>query len=159
MSVEIVQLLVSPVHRYEGRPADGPLPAPPGELVDSIEIRAGLGVVGDRYFGRRAHRDAAVTIIAAESLPPGVDLVQTRRNILLRGADVDALVGLTIALDSGTGPVSLRVHRPANPCAWLDVVVGPGTRLALRGKGGVRCEPLTDGRLRVGPVTLDVTDA
>lgn len=157
MSVEIVQLLVSPVHRYEGRPADGPAPAPPGELVESVVIRAGLGVVGDRYFGRRAHRTAAVTIIAAESLPPGVDLVQTRRNILLRGADVDGLVGATIALDSGAGPVSLRVHRPANPCGWLDVVIGPGSRKALRGKGGVRCEPLTDGTLHLGPVVLQVS--
>jgi hypothetical protein len=158
MSVEIVQLLVSPMHRYEGRPADGPLPAPPGELVESVEIRAGLGIVGDRYFGKRAHRDAAVTIMAAESLPPGTDLIQTRRNILLRGAQIDALVGSTISLDSGTGAVSLRVHRRANPCAWLDVVIGPGSRTALRGKGGVRCEPLTDGRLRLGPVELMVCD-
>jgi hypothetical protein len=158
MSVEIVQLLVSPVHRYEGRPADGPAPAAPNELVDAIEIRARLGIVGDRYFNHRAHRNAAVTIIAAESLPAGVDLVQTRRNILLRGADVDAMIGTTIALDSGDGPVRLRVHRPANPCAWLDVVIAPGARKALRGKGGVRCEPLTDGVLRVGPATLTVAD-
>src|SRR3954453_13574656 len=100
MSVEIVQLLVSPVHRYEGRPADGPLPAPPGELVESMSIRAGLGAVGDRYFNRPAHRKAAITIIAAESLPPGADLTQVRRNVLLRGADVDAWIGSTIALDS-----------------------------------------------------------
>ena len=156
MSVEIVQLLVSPIHRYVGRPADGPAPAPPGELVESVEIRAGLGVVGDRYFGRRAHRDASVTIIAAEWLPAGADLVQTRRNVLLRGADVDGLVGTTIALDSGAGPVRLRVHRAARPCAWLDVTIAAGTRRALQGHGGVRCEPLSDGRLRIGPVELAV---
>ncbi|HXT88999.1 MAG TPA: hypothetical protein VN714_07050, partial [Trebonia sp.] len=63
---EILQLLASPVYRYEGRPADGPAPAPAGELVEEIEIRAGMGVVGDRYFGQRAHREAAVTLIASE---------------------------------------------------------------------------------------------
>jgi hypothetical protein len=154
---EILELLSSPVHRYEGRPSDGPAPAPPGELVDSVEVRAGLGIVGDRYFGRSAHRDASITLIAAESLPDGIGLGQTRRNVLVRGIPVDALVGRTLTLDSGFGPVVLAVRRPANPCAWLDVVIAPGTRTALRGKGGVRCVPLTDGRLAVGPVEWSVS--
>ncbi|MEV5692719.1 hypothetical protein [Micromonospora globbae] len=40
---QIVLLLASPVHRYLGRPADGPAPASPGELVGEIRLRAGLG--------------------------------------------------------------------------------------------------------------------
>ena len=47
---EIVELLASPVHRFEGRPADGPAPAPEGELVEEVRIRAGLGIVGDRQW-------------------------------------------------------------------------------------------------------------
>src|ERR1041384_2142899 len=104
---EIVQLLASPVHRFEGRPVDGPAPAPPGEIVERIEVRAGLGIVGDRYFGKQAHRDASVTVLARESLPPGADLVQVRRNILLSGVAVDDLVGEVLVLDSGDGPVRL----------------------------------------------------
>ncbi|MER7893175.1 molybdenum cofactor biosysynthesis protein [Micromonospora sp. NPDC094482] len=150
----IVQLLASPVHRYVGRPADGPAPAPPGELVEEIRIRAGLGIVGDRYFGRPAHREASVTVIAQESLPPGGELVQVRRNVLTSGIPVDDLVGSVLVLDSGDGPVRLRVNRPANPCAWMDVAVGPGAWRAMRRRGGVRCTPLTDGILRVGPVDV-----
>src|ERR1700754_2833663 len=108
---EIIELLASPVHRYEGRPSDGPAPAPPGELVEEIEIRAGLGIVGDRYFGRPAHRDASVTMIARESLPPGVGLAQVRRNILLAGVAVDDLVGGVLTLDSGSGPVRFALRR------------------------------------------------
>ncbi|MFG3701804.1 molybdenum cofactor biosysynthesis protein [Micromonospora sp. NPDC047620] len=152
----IVQLLASPVHRYVGRPADGPAPAPPGELVEEVRVRAGLGIVGDRYFGKPAHREASVTVIAQESLPPGVDLVQVRRNVLTAGIAVDELVGSVLTLDSGEGPVSLRVNRPARPCAWMDVTVGPGAWKALRGRGGVRCTPLNDGVLRVGPVDVTV---
>jgi hypothetical protein len=152
----IVQLLVSPIHRFEGRPAIGPLPAPPGELVESVQIREGLGIVGDRYFGKPAHRNASITAIAEESLPPGADLVQVRRNILVSGIDVDALVGSVLTLDSGDGPVALQVRRPASPCAWMDVMIGPGSRKALRGKGGVRCVPLNDGVLRVGPVQVTI---
>ena len=153
---EIVQLLASPVHRYEGRPSDGPAPAPPGELTAQIRLRAGLGIVGDRYFAKPAHRDASVTIIARESLPAGTDLVQTRRNVLVTGIAVDDLVGSVLTLDSGDGPVRLRVRRRANPCAWMDVAIAPGAFKALRGKGGVRCVPLDDGVLRVGPVTVEI---
>ncbi|RKN43543.1 molybdenum cofactor biosysynthesis protein [Micromonospora endolithica] len=153
---EIVQLLASPVHRLAGRPADGPAPAPPDELVGEIQLRAGLGVVGDRYFAKPAHRNASVTIIARESLPPGVDLVQVRRNILTAGLSVDDLIGAVLTLDSGDGPVRLRVNRPANPCAWMDVTIGPGAFRALRRRGGVRCTPLDDGVLRLGPVRATV---
>ncbi|MEV4809063.1 molybdenum cofactor biosysynthesis protein [Micromonospora avicenniae] len=152
----IVQLLASPVHRYVGRPADGPAPAPEGELVEEFHIRAGLGIVGDRYFGRPAHREASVTLIAQESLPSGADLRQVRRNVLTAGIAVDDLVGAVLVLDSGAGPVRLRVNRPANPCAWMDVAIGPGAWKALRRRGGVRCTPLTDGVLRVGPVEVAI---
>ncbi|MBT0774084.1 molybdenum cofactor biosysynthesis protein [Kineosporia sp. J2-2] len=154
----IVELLVSPLHRYEGRPADGPAPVPDGapddELVGRIAVRARLGITGDRYFGKTAHRDAAVTLIASESLPPGVGLIQVRRNILLQGVDVDSMVGRTLTLDSGSGPVSFEVRRRANPCAWMDVVIGPGAFRALRGRGGIRCVPVNDGELRLGPVDV-----
>lgn len=154
---EIVQLLVSPVHRYEGRPGDGPAPAPAGELVATAEVRAGLGLVGDRFFAAPAHRLASVTMMAAESLVLGADLSQTRRNVLLRGVEIDALIGRDVTLDCGEGAVVLRVHRAANPCAWMDVMIGPGAMAALRGRGGVRCEPLTDGVLRVGPVAVEIS--
>jgi MOSC domain-containing protein YiiM len=156
---EILELLASPVHRFGGRPGDGPAPAPEGELVSEVRIRAGLGIVGDRYFAQPAHRDASVTVIAAASLPAGVGLLAVRRNILLSGVPVDDLVGQVLTLDSGDGPVRLMVTRKAHPCAWMDVTVGPGAWKALRGKGGVRCTPLDDGILRVGPVAASVVAA
>ncbi len=153
---EIIELLASPGHRFEGRPSDGPRPAPEGELVDAIHLRAGLGIVGDRYFARPAHRDASVTVISQESLPPGTGLVAVRRNILLAGLIVDDLIGSVLTLDSGDGPVRLQVNRKAHPCAWMDVTVAPGAWKALRGKGGIRCTPLDDGLLRRGPVQATV---
>ncbi|OIJ64242.1 hypothetical protein [Streptomyces mangrovisoli] len=158
--VEVVQLLVSAAHRYAGRPGDGPSPGPEDERVERVTVRAGLGLVGDRYFARPAHRDAAVTIMAAENLPvgidPAVDLRGTRRNILLRGVDIDSLIGSRVSLDCGTGPVEFALNRAARPCAWMDAVIGPGAQRALRGKGGVRCTPLTDGVLTVGPAAFAV---
>ncbi|PXA72736.1 MOSC domain-containing protein [Cryobacterium arcticum] len=161
--VEIVLLLASAVHRYEGRPADGPLPAVGEESHASIRLRAGLGIVGDRHFGQRAHVHASVTVMNAAvleqvaddlGLPRTLAPISTRRNILLRGVDVDALRGAEFSLDTGDGPVRFRANRPANPCAWMDVVLAPGAHRALRGRGGMRCEPLTDGTLRLGPARM-----
>lgn len=97
-----------------------------------------------------------MTVIAQESLPPGVDLTQVRRNVLTSGPAVDDLVGRVPVLDSGAGPVRLRVATRAHPCAWMDVTVGPGAWKSLRGRGGIRCEPLTGGLLRVGRLAVTV---
>ncbi|MFS2074017.1 molybdenum cofactor biosysynthesis protein, partial [Curtobacterium sp. CT11-133] len=143
--VEIALLLVSRRHRYEGRPADGALPALDGEpddLRERVELRAGLGIVGDRYFASRAHVHASVTVIGLEGLDAvaaelgaAVDPVATRRNVFLRGVDVEALRGQPFALDSGQGVVRFRGYRPANPCAWMDHEVAPGAFRAMRGRG------------------------
>ena len=171
MLVEIVGLLVSPVHVYDGRPDDGPRADPDGRRSACVQVRAGLGIVGDRYYGRPAHRRAAVTLFAAESvdaiaselaLPDVPDPLLTRRNVVLRGFPVDRLAagrataGAVFSLDSGDGPMRFRAHRPANPCRWMDVVLAPGAFRAMRGRGGVRCEPLDDGVLRLGPAHLRV---
>jgi MOSC domain-containing protein YiiM len=163
--MEIVSLLASPVHRYEGRPRDGALPFAGPESFQRLELRAGLGVVGDRYFAKPAHAQASVTLFAIESLEHVAeslgleaipDAVKTRRNIVTRGLDVDSLRGSTFTLDTGSGPVEFRAHRPANPCAWMDEELAPGAFRALRGRGGMRCAPLTDGLLQVGPVEFAV---
>ncbi|MGY1670595.1 MOSC domain-containing protein [Geodermatophilus sp. SYSU D00710] len=159
--VEVVGLLVSPVHRYDGRPA-GVVPPQDGDRVTRVEVRAGHGIVGDRYAGRPAHRDASVTVLAAESVEAlaeelgagPLDPLLARRNVVLRGAEVEALRGEVFSLDCGEGVVVLRGGRPANPCAWLDTVLAPGAHRGMRGRGGVRCAPLTDGVLRLGAAVL-----
>jgi hypothetical protein len=40
----------------------------------------------------------------------------------------------------------------------MDVTIGPGAWKALRGKGGIRCTPLNDGILRVGPVAASLPE-
>ncbi len=159
--MRIERLVVSPRHAYEGRPSDGPVPVETSSPA-SIELRAGFGVVGDRYAGRAAHRDAALTIIAAEALEavadelgvPPFDPALARRTVVTRGLDVEALRGTDVLLDSGDGPVLLGGRRPAAPCAWMDAVLAPGAHAALRGRAGVRFAVLGSGTLRVGPLAV-----
>jgi MOSC domain-containing protein YiiM len=172
--VEIVALMVSPVHAFEGRPQDGPQPDPEPAGRPEVEIRAELGIVGDRYFAQKVHRNAAVTFLDAASLdelahdlalPAVPDPLLMRRNIVVRGFPIDTLAahrapdgtrvdGRRFTVDTGTGPITFQANRPANPCAWMDVVLAPGAMKALRGHGGVRTTPLTSGTLRLGPGVL-----
>lgn len=164
-AIEIVGFVVSSAHAYEGRPADGPRPVET-TTPETITIRAGHGVVGDRYAGRAAHRAAVVTVVAIEALEAvaaelGVapfDPAAARRTILTRGLEVEALRGREFAIDTGDGPVLLGGGRPAAPCAWMDVVLAPGAHAALRGRAGVRCAALSSGTLRRGPATVTTPD-
>ncbi|MGY2127983.1 MOSC domain-containing protein [Blastococcus sp. SYSU DS0617] len=159
--VEVVGLVAAPRHRYDGRPGDV-VPEQDDDRRQEIEVRAGYGVVGDRYAGRAAHRDAQLTVLAAEAVEAlaaelgagPLDPLLTRRTVVLRGAEVEALRGVEFSLDCGSGEVRLRGGRPANPCAWLDTVLAPGAHRGLRGRAGVRCAALTGGVLRLGPAVL-----
>jgi MOSC domain-containing protein YiiM len=161
--VEVLHLLVSPGHNYFGRPKDGPGNSPTYDL-DEVELVAGKGIVGDRFFGKAAHLDAAVTLLAIEALEAVAadlavapfDPLLPRRNVVLRGADVNGLRGVEFALEApdGSARCVLAGGRPANPCAWLDRMMSPGAQAAFRGRGGLRCRVVADGVLRRGPAVL-----
>jgi hypothetical protein len=176
--VEVVALMVSSVHAFEGRPQDGPRTDPSPVGRSEVEVRAGLGIVGDRYFGQTVHQNAAVTFLDAGALdelaatlrlPAAPDPLLLRRNIILRGFPIDTLAahrgsdgtrvhGRRFTLDSGAGRIDFQAHRPANPCAWMDAVLAPGAFKALRGRAGIRTTPLTSGLLQLGPATLTIQE-
>ncbi|CAH0284116.1 hypothetical protein SRABI83_04011 [Arthrobacter sp. Bi83] len=159
--VEILHLLVSPAHAYFGRAREGAADVPTTD-ADQVELVTGKGIVGDRFFGKAAHMDAAVTVFAVEALEAiaaelgaeRFDPLLTRRNVVLRGAHLAPLLGGEFALESRGELVRFRAGRPAHPCAWMDQMLAPGAHKAMRGRGGVRCQPLSDGTLHRGPAVL-----
>lgn len=159
--VEILHLLVSPAHAYFGRARDGAADVPTSDVLRA-EVVAGRGIVGDRFFGKAAHMDAAVTLFAAESLEAMAaelgaahfDPLLARRNVVLRGAELVPLLGQDFALESGGSVVRFHGGRPAHPCAWMDVMLAPGAHAAMRGRGGIRCRAVSGGFLHRGPAVL-----
>jgi MOSC domain-containing protein YiiM len=159
--VEILHLLVSPAHAYFGRARDGAADVPTFD-AETAEVVAGKGIVGDRFFGKAAHMDAAVTLFAVEALETMAaeldaapfDPLATRRNVVLRGAHLAPLLGQDFALESGGSVVGFYGGRPAHPCAWMNGVLAPGAHAAMRGRGGIRCRALSDGILHRGPAVL-----
>ena len=159
--VEILHLLVSPAHAYFGRARDGAADVPTTDAAQA-EVVSGKGIVGDRFFGKAAHMDAAVTLFAVESLEAiaaelgagPFDPLLTRRNVVLRGAQLAPLLGQDFALESGGDVVRFHGGRHAQPCAWMNEVLAPGAHPAMRGRGGIRCRALSSGFLHRGPAVL-----
>lgn len=160
--VEVLHLLVSPEHAYFGRPREGAADVETHDL-DAVEVVAGKGIRGDRFFGKAAHMDAAITFLAVEAweavahdlgLAAVPDPLLARRNVVVRGVELDPLRGHDFDLVTAAGSVTVHGGRPAAPCAWMDRMVADGAHAALRGRGGLRCTPLTDGRIARGPGVL-----
>lgn len=159
--VQILHLLVSPGHAYFGRARDGAAEVPTFD-AQAAEVVAGKGIAGDRFFGKAAHMDAAVTLFAVEALEAMAaelgagpfDPLATRRNVILRGAHLAPLLGQDFTLESGSSRVGLHGGRPAHPCAWMNEVLAPGGHAAMRGRGGIRCRALSSGTLHRGPAVL-----
>ncbi len=156
----IRHIFVSPGHNYLGRPKDGP-GAHPTHDVARVEVRAGLGLVGDRYFGVAAHFNAQVTLVAwevfaevqrafgAHELSP----VLLRRNIVVEGIPLNQLIGQEFTIvDASGAAVRLQGASHCAPCAWMDAALGAGAWQLLKGRGGLRARILSDGVLHRGPV-------
>ncbi|KAE8762516.1 hypothetical protein [Georgenia thermotolerans] len=79
-----------------------------------------------------------------------LDFLSTRRYILARGIDVNALVGR----DFRIGDVRCRGLRLAEPCTHLERLAGPGLLRPLIHRRGLRVDILTDVEIRPGsPIT------
>jgi MOSC domain-containing protein YiiM len=131
-------------------------------LVAVTEVRAvpGQGLEGDRYFHNRGSMsrwprpERAVSLIEQETLDAlataGLDLSggRSRRNLVVEGVHLDELRGVTFRI----GEVLFRGVSPCQPCGYLETLTAPGVFAALKGRGGLRCEILSEGILRVGDV-------
>ncbi|WP_445148498.1 MOSC domain-containing protein [Baekduia sp. Peel2402] len=110
-----------------------------------------VGLRGDRYeVGRGTFASgrpgSALTLVDAavlEALPRPID---HRRNVVVRGTDLNALVGVTFTL----GGATCRGRRLCEPCAHLDRLNGGGILRPLVHRGGLRADVVAPGVVRVG---------
>lgn len=131
------------------------------KAVESVRAVPGRGLEGDRYFTRRGTYspkpmpDRDLTLIEEETLEAlarddGIALApgESRRNITTRGVALNHLVQREFIV----GEVRVRGLRLCDPCGHLERLSQPGVRKALIHRGGLRCQILTEGMIRVGDV-------
>lgn len=128
--------------------------------VAEVRCRAGWGLEGDRFYGYRPGYKGQVTLFAWETFiearekfgVPALEAAAFRRNVVVQGVDLNALVGRRFTL----GGVEFEGTGEAKPCYWMNQAIALGAEDWLRGRGGLRTKVLTDGVLAVGPVEISV---
>lgn len=157
----IRQLFISPGHNFFGRHGK-PAGSHPTVELDRAQCRAGRGIEGDRFFGYRPGYKGQVTFfswetyeaIKAEFRVGQLSAGAFRRNIVVEGLDLNALIGWRFAL----GGVEFEGVVEARPCYWMNAVVAPGAEHWLQGRGGLRAKVLTDGEIAVGSAPLSLLE-
>ena len=121
---------------------------------DEVELVAGSGIVGDRYFDYREDYKGQITFfdeavwreVREKFALPDLEASAFRRNAVVRGIDVNALIGRRFSL----GELEFTGSEEAAPCYWMDEACGPGVFDYLWGKGGLRCRIVKGGTLAKG---------
>lgn len=158
MSSPVIRhIFISPGHNFFGRHGQ---PAGTHEVTDvaAAKCRAGWGLEGDRFYGYRPEYKGQVTFFAWETYAaakrqfrvPGLLPSAFRRNVVIEGVDLNALIGRRFSL----GGIEFAGTGEARPCHWMNQVVAPGAEDWLMGQGGLRTKVLTDGVLHAGPVEV-----
>lgn len=127
----------------------------PVVLVGAAVALPGRGLEGDRYAGgtgtfASGRPGSDLTLIDAAVLDAFAGRLDHRRNVVVRGTDLDALIGREFTL----GAAVCRGRRRCEPCAHLDRLNGGGVLRSLVHRGGLRADIVSGGMIRVGdPLT------
>jgi MOSC domain-containing protein YiiM len=132
----------------------------PMTAVDRVAAHEGGGLEGDRYHKGSGEWSGSpgpgrgLTLISADTLEqanrdtPGLEIaaVDTRRNIEVRGMNLEDLVGREFTIGTARC-VGIRL---AEPCTYLEGLVGRPIVKALTHRAGIRADILSDGEIVVG---------
>jgi MOSC domain-containing protein YiiM len=148
--LRVEHLFISPGHNFFGH-HDQPAGEHPIVGVEQIECVAGRGIRGDRFFDFKENYKGQITFFAMEVLEglrhelnlPEAKPQATRRNAFVRGLDLSALIGQQFEIQG----IRFEGVEESKPCHWMNAALGPGAEEWLRGRAGLRCRILTDGKL------------
>lgn len=131
------------------------------DAVPAATVVLRHGLVGDRFTGRSARAKRQVTVIQAEHLPaiaalsarPTIDPADLRRNLVISGIPVAAMVDRRFRIGD---TCVLEWTAPCDPCHRMEALLGPGGFNAMRGMGGICCRVVEPGEIAVGDRVIAV---
>ncbi len=124
------------------------------EEVETIEVLANKGVVGDRHFDNYNDPYCQLSLIEAENIDEynlkfglNIPYLDFRRNIITKGLKLNDLVGKKLSI----GNVEVEGIDLCRPCRHLTEMLDQENILKefLR-KGGLRCQILSSSKIKVG---------
>lgn len=148
--MKIEHIYISPGHNFVGH-HNMPAGEHPAHEVPSVKCLAGRGLEGDRYLDHMDNYKGQITFFSAEvheelcrrfdrpEVPPSA----YRRNVIVRGADLNALIGAVFTVQG----IQFQGVEECSPCYWMDRAFAPGACASMKGRGGLRARILSDGIL------------
>jgi len=122
--------------------------------VDSIEVLANKGVVGDRHFDDYNDPYCQLSLIESENIDYyntkfglNIPYKDFRRNIITQGIELNHLIGKKLLI----GKVKVEGIDLCRPCRHLTEMLNQDNILKefLR-RGGLRCQILSSSNISVG---------
>ena len=126
----------------------------PIKEVNSIEVLANKGIVGDRHFHEFNDPYNQLSLIESENIDDynirfglNIPYIDFRRNVITKGIRLNDLVGKKLKV----GSVELDAIDLCRPCRHLTEMLNQKNVLKefLR-KGGIRCQILSSSNIHVG---------
>ena len=122
--------------------------------VNSVELIANKGIVGDRYFKDFSDPMSQLTLIESENIDDynkrynlNIDYLDFRRNIVTKDIKLNDYIDKKILI----GKVEVEVIDLCRPCRFLQEKLNKNNIIKefLR-KGGLRCRILSSGNIKIG---------
>ena len=126
----------------------------PIKEVNSIEVLANKGIVGDRHFNDFNDPYNQLSLIESENIDAynikfGLDIpyINFRRNIITKGIQLNDLIGKKLQI----GNVELEGVELCRPCRHLTEMLNQKNILKeFMRKGGLRCKILSSSKISIG---------
>tara|TARA_Y100000813_G_scaffold142432_1_gene103589 strand:+ start:13 stop:459 length:447 start_codon:yes stop_codon:yes gene_type:complete len=126
----------------------------PIKEVNSIEVLANKGIVGDRHFNDFNDPYNQLSLIESENIDEynikfGLDIpyINFRRNIITKGIQLNDLIGKKLQI----GNVELEGVELCRPCRHLTEMLNQKNILKeFMRKGGLRCQILSSSKISIG---------
>ena len=122
--------------------------------VESIEVVANKGIVGDRHFKEFNDPYCQLSLIESENIDYynskyglNISYLEFRRNIVTKGIQLNDLIGKKFFI----GNVKVEGIDLCRPCRHLTEVLNQDNIIKefLR-KGGLRCQILSSSKIKIG---------
>ena len=122
--------------------------------VNSIEVIANQGIVGDRHFKKFNDPYNQISLIESEGIDNynikfglNISYIDFRRNVVTKGIKLNALVGKKFKV----GTVELEGLDLCRPCRHLSEILNQNNIIKeFIKKGGLRCQILSSSNINVG---------
>ena len=122
--------------------------------VNSIEVLANKGIVGDRHFHDFNDPYNQLSLIESENIDEynikfGLDIpyIDFRRNVVTKGIQLNELIGKKLKVWN----VELEVFELCLPCRLLtEMLDKKNILIEFMIKGGLRCQILSSSKIYIG---------